>query len=41
MTVVFRSAKERYFRGAKGDYATVIVRTMLTQSARRPLRNAG
>ena len=23
-SVAFRSAKERYFRGAKGDYATVI-----------------
>jgi len=30
MTVAFRSAKARNFRGAKGDYATVIFRPMLT-----------
>ena len=30
MTVVFRSAKERNFRGAKDDSATGIFRTMLT-----------
>ena len=34
--VVFRGAKARSFRGAKGDYRTVIPRTILTSARRWP-----
>ena len=36
ITVVFRSAKERNFRGTKDDYATVIFRTMLSDFRSTP-----
>ncbi len=38
MRVAFRSAKERYFRRAKGDYKTIVSRTLLTSRERLPIQ---